>query len=63
MQPRYPLDLREETLNTGILRQLDISPFLLAGKNVIAAQVWNEGVWRAEGQISLRTGFILQGNR
>ena len=39
---------------------LDIARFLHAGKNTIAAQVWNEGEWRAEGQISLRTGFILE---
>jgi alpha-L-rhamnosidase len=41
---------------------LDIAPFLKSGKNIIAARVWNDGEWRPEGQISLRTGFILQGN-
>jgi alpha-L-rhamnosidase len=41
---------------------LDILPFLRNGKNIIAARVWNDGEWRPEGQISLRTGFILQGN-
>jgi hypothetical protein len=41
---------------------LDIASFLHAGNNIIAAKVWNEGVWRPEGQISLRTGFIIQGN-
>jgi len=41
---------------------VDIAPFLKTGKNIIAARVWNDGEWRPEGQISLRTGFILQGN-
>lgn len=41
---------------------LDLAPYLKAGKNVIAAQVWNEAEWRPEAQITFRTGFILQGN-
>ncbi|RVU02922.1 alpha-rhamnosidase [Mucilaginibacter limnophilus] len=40
---------------------VDIAPFLISGRNTFAAQVWNEGDWRPEAQISLRTGFILQG--
>lgn len=40
---------------------VDVARYLKAGKNVIAAQVWNETDWRPEAQISLRTGFILQG--
>lgn len=40
---------------------VDIAPYMRTGKNIIASQVWNEGEWRAEAQISLRTGFILQG--
>lgn len=39
----------------------DISKYLKAGKNTIAAKVWNEGPRKAEAQISLRTGFILDG--
>jgi alpha-L-rhamnosidase len=39
---------------------LDIAPFLRTGRNIIAARVWNESTYRPEGQISLRTGFILQ---
>lgn len=39
---------------------VDLASYLKAGKNVIAAQVWNEAEWRPEAQISLRTGFILQ---
>jgi alpha-L-rhamnosidase len=41
---------------------LDIAPFIVNGKNTVAAQVWNEGDWRPEAQISLKTGFILQGD-
>ncbi|SFF20609.1 alpha-L-rhamnosidase-related protein [Spirosoma endophyticum] len=41
---------------------VDLAPYLQAGKNTIATQVWNEGEMRPEAQISLRTGFILQGN-
>lgn len=41
---------------------VDIAPYLVGGKNVVAALVWNEGEFRPEAQISHRTGFILQGN-
>ena len=41
---------------------VDLAPYLQAGKNTIAARVWNEGDLRMEAQISIRTGFILQGN-
>ncbi|MFV8341027.1 alpha-L-rhamnosidase N-terminal domain-containing protein [Flavobacterium sp. XS2P39] len=40
---------------------VDIAGYLKAGKNTVAAQVWNEGEWKPEAQISFRTGFILQG--
>ncbi len=68
---RYKLFVNETQVSLGPARgdlehwnyeTLDIAPFLHAGRNLIAAQVWNEGAWRAEGQISLRSGFILQGN-
>ncbi|MBN7811860.1 alpha-L-rhamnosidase N-terminal domain-containing protein [Algoriphagus sp. H41] len=39
----------------------DIAPYLKSGKNTIAAKVWNEGAGKAEAQISLRTGFIVDG--
>ncbi len=67
---RYKLFVNEKQVSLGPARgdldhwnfaSLDIAPFLHPGKNIIAAQVWNEGEWRPEGQISLRTGFILQG--
>src|SRR5882757_5907879 len=68
---RYKLFVNEKQVSLGPARgdldhwnftTLDIAPFLRAGKNIIAAQVWNEGEWRPEGQISLRTAFILQGS-
>ena len=41
---------------------VDLAPYLTAGKNSIAALVWNEANYRPEAQISVRTGFIIQGN-
>lgn len=41
---------------------VDLAPYLSEGKNTIAALVWNEAQYRPEAQISVRTGFILQGN-
>lgn len=40
---------------------LDLAPYLNAGNNIIAAEIWNEGDLKAVSQFSLRTGFILQG--
>jgi alpha-L-rhamnosidase len=41
--------------------RVDLAPYLTAGKNTLAAQVWNEAEFRPEAQITLRTGFILKG--
>ncbi|MDB5025015.1 MAG: alpha-rhamnosidase [Mucilaginibacter sp.] len=41
---------------------VDLAPYLSAGTNIISAKVWNEAEYRPEAQISVRTGFILQGN-
>ncbi|MDP9081691.1 MAG: alpha-rhamnosidase [Bacteroidota bacterium] len=41
---------------------VDLAPYLITGKNTIAALVWNEAQYRPEAQISVRTGFIIQGN-
>jgi alpha-L-rhamnosidase len=69
---RYKLFVNKKQVSLGPARgdldhwnfeSLDISAFLQIGMNIITAQVWNEGEWRAEGQISLRTGFILLGER
>ncbi len=68
---RYKLFVNERLVSLGPARgdidhwnfeTIDIAPFLRDGKNIIAAKVWNEGEWRAEGQITLRTGFILMGD-
>jgi alpha-L-rhamnosidase len=41
---------------------LDLAPHLRAGRNVIAALVWNWGAARPVAQHSHRSGFLLQGN-
>ena len=41
---------------------IDIARFLLKGRNIISAIVWDDGDQRAIAQISYRTGFIVQGN-
>lgn len=40
---------------------IDIASYLTAGKNTVAALVFNEAQYRPEAQISLRTGLIIQG--
>ncbi|HVB03228.1 MAG TPA: alpha-L-rhamnosidase C-terminal domain-containing protein [Chitinophagaceae bacterium] len=40
----------------------DITPYLHTGKNVLAAEVWNMGIYAPVAQISARTGFLVQGN-
>ncbi|MCF3111313.1 alpha-L-rhamnosidase N-terminal domain-containing protein [Niabella sp. CC-SYL272] len=40
---------------------VNIAPFLKKGSNLIAATVWNYGEWSPGAQISLYTGFIVQG--
>lgn len=67
---RYKLFVNEKLVSMGPARgdlshwnfeTVDIAGYLKSGKNTIAAQVWNEGEWKPEAQISFRTGFILQG--
>lgn len=41
---------------------VDVAAQLRAGKNVLAAVVWNDGPHKAVAQISLQTGFVLQGD-
>lgn len=68
---RYKLYVNEKFVSLGPARgdlnnwnfeTIDIAPYLQNGKNVVAAQVWNEAETRPEAQISAMTGFILQGN-
>ncbi|MDO9376139.1 MAG: alpha-L-rhamnosidase C-terminal domain-containing protein [Ferruginibacter sp.] len=41
---------------------VDIARYLTTGKNNVAALVWNEAQFRQEAQVSIRTGFVVQGN-
>jgi hypothetical protein len=41
---------------------VDLAPYLISGKNIVSAIVWNEADHRPEAQFSVRTAFILQGN-
>lgn len=41
---------------------IDLAPHLQAGRNVLAAVVWNFGELAPEAQITLATGFLLQGD-
>ena len=68
---RYVLIINEKFVSLGPARNdlyhwnfetIDIAPYLNNGSNIITATVWNEGEYRPEGQISSRTGFLLQGN-
>ncbi|QHS54800.1 alpha-rhamnosidase [Mucilaginibacter sp. 14171R-50] len=68
---RYKLYVNQKLVSMGPARgdtyywnyeTIDIAPYLDAGKNTVAALIWNEGDERAEAQISERTAFILQGD-
>ncbi len=48
-------------INHWCFETVDIAPYLTMGKNIIAAQVWNEAEFRPEAQITWQTGFIMQG--
>lgn len=41
---------------------VDLAPYLQAGKNVLAALVWNMGEHAAVAQVSNQTAFVLQGD-
>lgn len=68
---RYKLFVNEQLVSLGPARgdlyfwnfeTVDIAKYLQAGKNTVAALVWNDGKQKPEAQISYLTGFILQGN-
>ena len=68
---RYKLYVNEKLVSMGPARgdiahwnyeTVDIAIYMKAGKNIIAAQVWNEGEFKPEAQITFKTGFVLQGN-
>ena len=41
---------------------VDLAPFLVSGRNVLAALVWSFGDLAPLAQVTLRTGFLLQGH-
>jgi alpha-L-rhamnosidase len=68
---RYKLFVNERLISLGPARgdfmywnyeTVDLAPYLTAGKNVVAALVWNDGPQKPEAQLSNFTAFILQGN-
>ncbi|WP_158796941.1 alpha-L-rhamnosidase C-terminal domain-containing protein [Pedobacter sp. L105] len=68
---RYKLHVNNKLVSLGPARgdtyswnyeTVDIAPYLTAGKNTVAALVWNEAQYSPVAQISVRTGFILQGD-
>jgi alpha-L-rhamnosidase len=66
---RYQLFVNGERVSWGPARgdlthwryeTVDIAPQLRAGKNVLAAVVWNDGQYRAVAQVTNETGFALE---
>ena len=67
---RYQLFVNGQLVHLGPARgdfyhwkfdTMDIAPYLAAGKNVVAAVVWNDGEEMSEAQMSFRTGGVVQG--
>lgn len=48
-------------LNNWRYQGLDIAPYLIAGKNTVAVEVWNWGPLRPVAQYSLQTGLLVEG--
>ena len=42
---------------------IDIADYLIAGKNVLAALVYNYGIYKPAAQHSYQTSFILQADK
>ncbi|MBP1635914.1 MAG: alpha-L-rhamnosidase, partial [Acidobacteria bacterium] len=49
-------------LNHWRYETVDLAPHLRAGRNVVAAVVWNYGELAPEAQTTWRTGFLIQGD-
>ncbi|HNV03168.1 MAG TPA: hypothetical protein PLE61_10925 [Vicinamibacterales bacterium] len=49
-------------LNHWRYETVDVAPHLRAGRNVLAAVVWNFSDLAPEAQVTWRTGFLLQGD-
>ncbi|WP_340113243.1 alpha-L-rhamnosidase N-terminal domain-containing protein [Maribellus mangrovi] len=67
---RYKLYINEKLVSLGPAlgdiehwnyETVDIAPYLKAGENIIAAEVWNEGDLKPVSQFSYKTGFLFQG--
>ena len=67
---RYKLYVNEKLVSLGPAlgdiqhwnyETVDLAPYLKAGENSIAAEVWNEGDMKPVSQFSYRTGLLLQG--
>lgn len=65
---RYQLYVNGKLVSIGPARgdlthwhyeSVDLAPHLTAGKNVLAAVVWNEGALASVAQVSNQTGFLL----
>ncbi|MDB5025003.1 MAG: Bacterial alpha-L-rhamnosidase [Mucilaginibacter sp.] len=68
---RYELFVNGKLVSAGPARcdfyywnyeTVDLAPYLITGKNIVSAIVFNEGALRPAAQMSYRTGFIIQGN-
>lgn len=68
---RYKLYVNEKLVSQGPARgdlyfwnfeTVDLAPYLVAGENVVAAVVWNDGPAKPEAQITYLTAFVLQGD-
>jgi hypothetical protein len=66
---RYQLFANGERVSWGPARgdlyhwryeTVDLAPYLKAGRNVLAAVVWNFGVHAPQAQVTYQTGFLLQ---
>ncbi len=49
-------------LNHWRFETVDLAPHLKAGRNILAAVVWNFAQFAPEAQLTNQTGFLLQGN-
>ena len=67
---RYKLFVNEQLVSLGPAKgdathwnyeTVDLVPYLRGGKNVIAALVYHEGRNKPDSQVSVETGFLLQG--
>ncbi len=68
---RYKLYVNGQLVSLGPARgdryywnyeSVDLSSWLHEGSNTLAAIVWNESTYRPQAQITLQTGFIMQGD-